>query len=124
MGCFFVFNAMRISVFKLSRQCIGLVLVWVLYLLSACSNSNPGSGDGRLQGDWKLKDGDIKLKITKKKFAMDSDLQYAEDYFVKGDTIFSSFQGNQPYSKFVIQKLDDHNLKLLSPDSTVMEFTK
>jgi len=55
---------------------------------------------------------------------MDSDLQYAEDYFVKGDTIYSSFQGNQPYSKFVIQKLDDHNLKLLSPDSTIMEFTK
>lgn len=103
---------------------MGLGVAWVLLLLSACSNSNPGSGDGRLQGDWKLKDGDIKLKITKKKFAMDSDLQYAEDYFVKGDTIFSSFQGNQPYSKFVIQKLDDHNLKLLSPDSTVMEFTK
>jgi hypothetical protein len=117
---------MRISIFKLSRQSIGLGLVWVLLLLSACSNPNTGSGsgDGRLQGDWKLKDGDTKLKITKKKFAMDSDLQYAEDYFVKGDTIFSSFQGNQPYSKFVIQKLDDHNLKLLSPDSTVMEFTK
>ena len=103
---------------------MGLSLVWVLLLLSACSNPKSGSGDGRLQGDWKLKDGDTKLKITKKKFAMDSDLQYAEDYFVKGDTIFSSFQGNQPYSKFVIQNLDDHNLKLLSPDSTVMEFTK
>ncbi|MBS1521003.1 MAG: hypothetical protein JST50_08410 [Bacteroidetes bacterium] len=110
----------------LSCQSMGLGLVWVLLLLSACSHSNPvsGSDDNRLQGDWKLKDGDTKLKITKKKFAMDSDLQYAEDYFVKGDTIFSSFQGNQPYSKFVIQKLDDHNLKLLSPDSTVMEFTK
>ena len=103
---------------------MGIGLVWILLLLSACSNSNSGSGDGRLQGDWKLKDCDTKLKITKKKFAMDADLQYAEDYFVKGDTIFSSFQGNQPYSKFVIQKLDDHNLKLLSPDSTVLEFTK
>jgi hypothetical protein len=119
-------NIMRLSVLKLSSQSIGLSLVWVLLLVSACShpNSGGGSGDGRLQGDWKLKDGDTKLKITKKKFAMDSDLQYAEDYFVKGDTIYSSFQGNQPYSKFVIQKLDDHNLKLLSPDSTIMEFTK
>jgi len=36
---------------------------------------------------------------------MDADLEYAEDYFVKGDTIYSSFQGNQPYSKFVIQPL-------------------
>jgi len=119
-------NIMRLSILKLSCQSIGLSLVWVLLLVSACSNPNHGggSGDGRLQGDWKLKDGDTKLKITKKKFAMDSDLQYAEDYFVKGDTIYSSFQGNQPYSKFVIQKLDDHNLKLLSPDSTIMEFTK
>lgn len=108
----------------MSRQCIGLGLAWVLLLFAACSGPKSGSGDTRLQGNWKLKDGDTKLKITKKKFAMDSDLQYAEDYFVKGDTIFSSFQGNQPYSKFVIQQLDDHNLKLLSPDSTVMEFTK
>jgi hypothetical protein len=115
---------MRLSALKLSRQCMGLGIVWILLLLSACSNPNQSSGDSRLQGDWKLKDGDTKLKITKKKFAMDSDLQYAEDYFVKGDTIFSSFQGNQPYSKFVIQNLDDHNLKLLSPDSTVMEFTR
>ncbi|HTK21140.1 MAG TPA: hypothetical protein VL442_16570 [Mucilaginibacter sp.] len=108
------------------RQNIGLSLVCAMLLLSACShpNSNSGSGDSRLQGNWKLKDGDTKLKITRKKFAMDADLEYAEDYFVKGDTIYSSFQGNQPYSKFVIQKLDDHNLKLLSPDSTVMEFTK
>ena len=55
---------------------------------------------------------------------MDSDLEYAEDYFVKGDTIYTSFQGNQPYTKFVVQILDDHDLKLLSPDSTVMEFTR
>lgn len=122
----FYFNAMRKCTFIFGRQRLGLGFVGIFLLLSACSNpnSNTGSGDSRLQGDWKLKDGDTKLKITKKKFAMDSDLQYAEDYFVKGDTIFSSFQGNQPYSKFVIQNLDDHNLKLLSPDSTVMEFTK
>ncbi|MBV8389322.1 MAG: hypothetical protein JO080_05950 [Mucilaginibacter sp.] len=105
-------------------QCIGVSLVSILFSLSACSNPGSGSGNRQLQGDWKLKTGDTKLKITGKKFAMDSDLQYAEDYFVKGDTIFSSFQGNQPYSKFIIEKLDDHNLKLLSPDSTVMEFTR
>ena len=117
---------MKKYAFIFRHQCIGVGFVWIVLLLSACSNSNSNSGssDSRLQGDWKLKDGDTKLKITKKKFAMDSDLQYAEDYFVKGDTIFSSFHGNQPYSKFVIQKLDDHNLRLLSPDSTVMEFTK
>ena len=89
-------------------------------LLIACGNSHKG----KLQGEWKLKTGDTKLKITGNKFAMDSDLEYAEDYFVKGDTIFTSFQGNQPYTKFVVQNLDDHDLKLLSPDSTVMEFTR
>lgn len=115
---------MRKCAFIFRNQCIGTSFVLMLCSVIACSSPGTGSGDSRLQGDWKLKDGETKLKITKKKFAMDSDLQYAEDYFVKGDTIFSSFQGNQPYSKFVIQKLDDHNLKLLSPDSTVMEFTK
>jgi hypothetical protein len=100
---------------------IGFCLVCtLLWLPSACSNS-PKSN---LRGDWKLKSGETKLKITDKKFAMDSDLQYAEDYFVKGDTIFTSFEGNQPYSKFIVQKLDEHQLKLLSPDSTVMEFTR
>jgi hypothetical protein len=96
------------------------VLCTVLLLAAACSNSHKS----KLQGDWKLKSGETKLKISDKKFAMDSDLQYAEDYFVKGDTIFTSFEGNQPYTKFIVQRLDDHELKLLSPDSTVMEFTR
>jgi hypothetical protein len=91
-----------------------------LTFLAACSNPHKG----KLQGNWKLKTGEIELKITAKKFAMDSDLQYAEDYFVKGDTIFTSFEGNQPYSKFIVRKLDDHALTLLSPDSTVMEFIR
>ncbi len=104
----------------ISFQKTCLFLACALVLLAACSNSHKG----KLQGNWKLKTGDTKLKITDKKFAMDSDLEYAEDYFVKGDTIFTSFQGNQPYTKFVVQILDDHDLKLLSPDSTVMEFTR
>jgi hypothetical protein len=113
---------MKKCAFKLPGKSIGISFVCALSLMSAiaCSNSHKRN----LQGEWKLKSGDTKLKITEKKFAMDSDLEYAEDYFVKGDTIFSSFQGNQPYSKFVIQKLDEHELKLLSPDSTIMEFTR
>src|SRR5437588_5793921 len=98
--------------------CIYVCILAVL--ITACSHSHKG----KLQGSWKLKSGDTKLKITAKKFAMDSDLEYAEDYFVKGDTIFTSFEGNQPYTKFIVQRLDDHELRLLSPDSTVMEFTR
>ena len=88
--------------------------------MAACSNKNKS----KLQGNWKLKTGDTVLKITDKKFSMDSNLQIAEDYFVKGDTIFTSFEGNEPYSKFIVQKLDDHELRLLSPDSTVLVFSR
>lgn len=48
-----------------------------------------------------------------------------EDYFMKADTIFTSFEGNQPYTKFVVKKLDDHNLSLVMPDDSVaVDFTK
>ncbi|MFI5206089.1 MAG: hypothetical protein ACHQVK_04045 [Candidatus Paceibacterales bacterium] len=109
----------NVLVLYLQRICLFLGCVAVLFA-AACSQPHKG----KLQGDWKLKNGETKLKITSKKFAMDSDLEYAEDYFVKGDTIFTSFQGNQPYTKFVVQTLNNHNLKLLSPDSSVMEFTR
>jgi hypothetical protein len=99
----------------------GLCVAYVsLFLAVACSNP----AKSKLQGTWKSKDGETALKINDRKFAMDSDLRLAEDYFVKGDTIFTSFEGNQPYTKFVVQKLENHYLKLLSPDSLVMEFTR
>jgi len=101
-----------------------LILIHVacalLLVLESCSHS----GKKTLKGDWKAKNDGSVLRINDKKFALDSDLAMAEDYFVKGDTIFTSFEGNQPYSKFIVQRLDDHNLKLLSPDSIVMEFTR
>jgi hypothetical protein len=105
----------------LTGRLAGLCLVFTSILLAmACSDSHKG----KLQGNWKSKDGETQLKISDKKFALDSDQSVAEDYFVKGDTIFTSFEGNQPYSKFIVQKLDDHNLKLLSPDSLVIAFTR
>src|ERR1700742_4643951 len=91
------------------KTCMSMLCVFML-LTVACSTPQKGNR----QGPGKQKPGDPRLKITDKKFAMDSDLEYAEDYFVKGDTIFTSFQGNQPYTKFVVQILDDHDLKLLS----------
>ncbi len=93
----------------------------IALLLASCSHTKSNT---KLQGTWTLKGGQTVLKIDAKKFAMDSDLKYAEDYFLKGDSIFTSFEGNQPYTKYVIQKLDEHDLKLFSPDSTVMEFSR
>jgi hypothetical protein len=100
---------------------IALYLAGALVLLAVACSTPPNK---KLQGDWTSKDGESKLKINDKKFALDTDLPMAEDYFVKKDTIFTSFEGNQPYSKFIIQTLDEHNLKLLSPDSVVMEFSR
>lgn len=103
---------------------ITLILLHVVFafvLLGVACSDTPNR---KLKGEWKAKIGGTKLKITDKQFIADNDSPLPEDYFVKGDTIFTSFQGSLPYSKFVIQKLDDHQLKLLYPDSVTVEFTK
>ena len=55
---------------------------------------------------------------------MDDGEAIAEDYFVKQDTIFTSFEGNKPYTAFVVQKLDEHSLKLMGPDSVAVEYSR
>jgi hypothetical protein len=92
----------------------------LLLLLAGCASPVKN----KLQGDWTSKDGNTKLKITPKNFAMDKDAEIQEVYFVKGDTIFTSYEGNRPYTKFVIQKLEDNELTLLDPDSALMVFTR
>lgn len=86
-----------------------------------CNKNNPNA---KLPGTWKAKDGSTGLKITGKEFILGSDAAEAEDYFVKGDTIFTSFEGNQPYTRFVIQKLDEKELSLMFPDSVTVEFVR
>jgi hypothetical protein len=92
----------------------------VVLTTAACSRSK----QGQIKGQWRSKDNQTLLKITGKQFTMDSDAPVAEDYFMKGDTIFTSFEGNLPYTKFVVKEVDEHNLKLLYPDSLLVEFTK
>jgi len=92
----------------------------VVLLAAACS----GNAKSKLKGNWRSKDGNTELKITDNEFSADNDSPVAEEYFLKGDTIFTSFEGNQPYTKFVIQHLDQHQLKLLYPDSVAIEFTR
>ncbi|WP_462266717.1 hypothetical protein [Mucilaginibacter sp.] len=88
--------------------------------VTACSDSS----QGKLKGEWRSKDGETRLKITGKEFIMDNGSPLPEDYIMKGDTILTSYEGSQPYTKFVIQQLDEHNLKLLYPDSVTVEFTR
>lgn len=97
-------------------------LAFMIMALLDIACSHPANKN--IQGTWKAKSGTGQLIINKTKFVLDTDEGLAEDYFVKGDTIFTSFEGNLPYSKFVIQEIDDHNLQLLSPDSAVMQFTR
>jgi len=100
-----------------------LIHVVIAAILVTASCSGPAA-KGKLKGEWRSTDGQTVLKITNKQFTMNSDSPIPEDYFMKDDTIYTSFEGNQPYSKFIIVKLDDHQLKLMYPDSSLMEFDR
>lgn len=92
-----------------------------LVLTTAACSQKKDQPDRKLQGTWKSKDGITNLKITDKQFTLDNE---PEDYFIKGDTIFTSFEGNLPYTKFLIQKLDEKQLSLMFPDSVAVEFSR
>ncbi len=104
-----------------------LIFVCALILFSFACNSNQGSKsqvDPKLLGKWKSKDGATKLEITDKGFTTDDGQPVTEDYFVQNDTIFTSYQGSRPYTKFLIKNLDEHKLTLFYPDSDVVEFAR
>ena len=104
---------------------IYVIIAGLLMLLSvACSNHKKDKANPKLIGTWTSKKDGSKLKITDKQFTMESDAPDAEDYFVKGDTIYTSFEGNLPYTTYAIKQLDDHILKLFTPDSTIVVFSK
>ena len=48
----------------------------------------------------------------------------AESYFVKGDTIFTSYEGAEPYTKFLIKDLTDNSMTLVYPDSTSVKLKR
>jgi hypothetical protein len=78
----------------------------------------------KLQGKWVSKDGNTKLQISEKHLTMDNDAVIPEQYFMHGDTIFTSYQGKRPYTKFVVQKLEANDLTLVSDDSSVTEYSR
>lgn len=93
----------------------------VVLLMASCTGQAKAK---MIKGEWKSKDGETVLKITNKQFTMNNDSPVPEDYFMKDDTIYTSFQGNQPYSKFIVVGLNDHQLKLMYPDSSLIEFSR
>jgi hypothetical protein len=106
----------------MKNYAIILVHVATASILLAVACSDPVKS--KLQGKWTSKDGRTKLQISGKHLTMDNDAVIPEDYFIKGDTIFTSFAGKQPYTKFVVQKLEDNDLTLIDDDSTSIEFSR
>ncbi|MDT3403328.1 hypothetical protein [Mucilaginibacter terrae] len=101
-----------------------LVFVHVISALVLISAACSETGNSKLKGKWRSHDGSTRLEITGKQFILSEQTEpVAEDYFVKGDTIFTSFEGSVP-TKFVIQQLDAKNLKLLYPDSVSVAFVR
>jgi len=98
---------------------VALVLVHVACASVLISGACKSPVKNKLQGSWLSKNGTQKLNITDKAFALDGE---TEDYIIKGDTILTSYQGNLPYTPYVVQKLDDHYLKLMGPDSVAVEY--
>lgn len=94
-----------------------------MLLIYSCSQSAPVANK-KLEGNWKSKDGTTKLSITDKDFIMDDGQASKEDYFVKSDTIYTSYQGSRPYTKFCIKELTDSKLTLCYPDSDIVEFSR
>ncbi|HWZ04709.1 MAG TPA: hypothetical protein VNX40_13925 [Mucilaginibacter sp.] len=99
-----------------------LIFVHVACAFVLISGACKSPANNKLKGTWHSKDGSKKLNITDKSFTIDGD--EAEDYFVKGDTVFTSYQGNLPYTTYLIQKLDEHSLKLMMPDSVAVEYNR
>jgi len=101
-----------------------LIFVPVASAFLLFTNGCAKGGNKKLVGEWHSKKDGSKLKITGKTFALESDSPDPEDYFVKGDTIYTSFEGNLPYTKYAIKKLDDHQLEIFTPDSVIMQFSR
>jgi len=99
-----------------------VIIVTGALVFSGCRQS---AGKSKLLGKWYSPDKKTSLKITVKDFTLDEgDGPVAESYFVKGDTVFTSYEGSQPFTKFVIKDLSDKSLTLVYPDSTSVKFIR
>ncbi len=92
---------------------VGVVVV------SACNSS---TGKTKLLGKWHSQDQKTNLQITTKAFILDEGEPIAENYFIKGDSLFTSYEGSQPYTKFVVKNLTDKSMTLVYPDSSAVQF--
>lgn len=98
------------------------IAVFVVAFVISCKQTPARTN---IRGSWKSEDGKTKLKVTAKEFILDEGEEpIAESYFVKGDTIFTSYEGSQPYTRFEIKEVSNNVLTLIYPDSTAVKFTR
>ncbi len=101
------------------------ILLLLLFFLFAFGCKQTQSAKGKIHGKWRSEDGKTKLTITQKEFTLDEGEEpIAESYFVQGDSIFTSYEGSQPFTKFVIKNVSDKALTLVYPDSTSVNFIR
>jgi len=92
----------------------------LLLLIVACTSPVKD----KIKGNWHSKDGVTNLRITEKRFTMDDGESIPVKYVIKGDSICTSFESNDPSATYVVEKLDDHNLELMGPDSVPVEYSR
>jgi hypothetical protein len=108
----------------MKKNALIVPIVALVLLAFACNTEPEHQVNTKLVGKWQSKDGNTKLEITDKGFTMDDGKPVTEDYFVNNDTIFTSYQGSRPFTKFLIKDLNDHKLTLFYPDSDLVEFSR
>ena len=101
------------------------MLLLLLFFLVVLGCRQQSSAKNNIRGKWHSEDGKTRLTITQKEFTLDEgDEPIAENYFVNGDSIFTSYQDSRPFTKFTIKNLSDKNLTLVYPDSTLVKFMR
>ncbi|MEX8547645.1 MAG: hypothetical protein V5804_08595 [Mucilaginibacter sp.] len=101
------------------------ILLLLLFFLIAFGCRQQTSAKNKIRGKWHSADGKTRLTITQKEFTLnEGEEPIAESYFVKGDSIFTSYEGSQPFTKFVIKNVSDKTLTLVYPDSTSVNFMR
>ncbi|MGI4749638.1 MAG: hypothetical protein ACRYFB_03295 [Janthinobacterium lividum] len=106
---------MKKTYLVLTVAAVGIVII------AACKSS---TANKKLMGKWHSEDQKTKLEVTAKNFILDEGEPIAESYFTKGDTLFTSYEGSQPYTKFIVKDLMDKSMTLVYPDSTSVSFLR
>lgn len=102
-----------------------LSIIFLLAIGTLALSCKSSSENKKIEGKWHSEDQKTTLTITSKDFTIDEgEGPLAESYFLKGDTIFTSYEGTAPYTAFAIKKLSDKNMVLVYPDSTSVQFLR